>query len=452
MNVIKYLLVSAVLYGAIFFSSCNDPSIIGASLLDDDLINVKYVDTSTLIMRTIKVDSVRTYTPASPLFNYILGDLNDPIFGETQSSLYTQFNVGFNNAVPSSSLVDGIIDSAVLVLRYNESGFYGEASSLHTLTVHEVTEDLGIKDTLYSNMGFSFDASPIGEIQFIPKMDSITLVPHGEPDTTIQFGPQIRVPISDIFARQMLDTSLWVNDTIFADRFKGLHIQSNSSGGSFFGTDLSAASNESELNRLMVYVTDDTLSFDIQFDLRGIRTTEFIHDYSGSIVESFIENEEMGDSLIFIQGMSGVEFEMDLSYIRDFKDVLINKVELEYVTAEIMEDDTSIYEPIDNIMLSRINDEGNIVLIEDAGFAINNLNLEALFGGFLEDEFIDGFMVRKYTMNITAEVLSILADETRGTNLIISPFIKSERPNRSVIFGPMHSTYPARLKITFTEP
>ena len=53
--------------------------------MDDEFIEVNFSDTSTLLLQTIVTDSVLTYSPFEPLLEYMLGDLNDPIFGFSEA-------------------------------------------------------------------------------------------------------------------------------------------------------------------------------------------------------------------------------------------------------------------------------------------------------------------------------------------------------------------------------
>lgn len=74
----------------LFMPSCIDPTEIGSELLDQDLIDVGFTDTITIVSTTIKGDSVRTHQYLTYLDGYLLGDYKDPFFGRSTASFYGQ--------------------------------------------------------------------------------------------------------------------------------------------------------------------------------------------------------------------------------------------------------------------------------------------------------------------------------------------------------------------------
>ena len=101
---------------------------LGMNNLDpNELLNSNSVDTFELITFTIEDDSVITKDPVYA----VLGNYNDPKFGEMDASFYTQFRLsGVNPNFGGGAIV---IDSLILGLEY--AGQYGDLNPL-TLEVN----------------------------------------------------------------------------------------------------------------------------------------------------------------------------------------------------------------------------------------------------------------------------------------------------------------------------
>ena len=106
-------------------SSCNEPSLIGADVIDTDRPDVLSTDTLTLFSSSVKDDSIRTYNGLNLLTTYLCGILEDPIFGKSTSEINAQLRVAgsapdstiyFQNISPSGTQ----LDSVVFVLEYDQ--------------------------------------------------------------------------------------------------------------------------------------------------------------------------------------------------------------------------------------------------------------------------------------------------------------------------------------------
>ena len=91
------LALIVLLAGFCLFNACNDPTSIGSDLLEGDQLDLDYTDTLTIISKTVRdADSVITFstsssTPASfRLSAYLAGNFDDPIFGRSESSIYSE--------------------------------------------------------------------------------------------------------------------------------------------------------------------------------------------------------------------------------------------------------------------------------------------------------------------------------------------------------------------------
>ncbi len=431
--------------------SCNKPSVIGGELLEQDQVNIAFTDSVTIVAKTIVADSIQTFDLDNQLDFFLCGDLEDPIFGGVKATNYVQGRLSFNNP---QFLPTDEIDSVVLELVYDTIAMYGNFLESHTISVHRLTEDLDNSDSYYSNDAFMFDPMPLGTKTFIP--DPVSTVPvisyyddEARFDTLI---PLLRVPLDNSFAQEIfdleeMDATVFSNDTLFLEQFKGFYIETEGVNKE----SLLSFQYRNVGSRVQIYYTrQDTIpkQFDLIFSNASVKTVSFDHyGASTSQMSPFIENTSLGDSLLFVQGMEGVNVSFKFPYIEDLNDLIINKATLELTVATLPGDDIEIFEPGDQLLLSEKTEDGELLLIEDVIRAFNVGNI-SVFGGELEtDEMMD---LHTYTLNLSGVLQDMVAGEV-SNEVILTMFLSTQRANRSIIFGPQHSTYPAKLNITYTD-
>ena len=90
MQNLKFILGSLCLSLLVLFS-CNDPSLIGSDLLDEDLLDLQFTDAFDISARTVEGDSLLAYQNTARVDIYHLGAINEPVFGNYKSTIYTEF-------------------------------------------------------------------------------------------------------------------------------------------------------------------------------------------------------------------------------------------------------------------------------------------------------------------------------------------------------------------------
>ena len=437
-----------VLPVTLLINTCADPALLGSDLLEEDQADVAFTDTLTLKANTVVADSLRTYSAliSEQLDSYLFGKMKDPLFGTATSSIYLQLRPEF--AKPDFS--DATLDSIVLILPYDTIGKYGDLSGPFGMEILRVMEEMPRIDNHYSDTSFMTAPTPIASIEFVPNLDSISVVNYdGGTVDTVAF-PHLRVPIEpteeikDIFFNP--DTLAYENDSVFLEKFKGIHINPSleTEGLLSFAMKLRGSG-------FFVYYTKetDTIPSQFRFEVNDLTTrlVAFSKDYSETLVETFLENPDLtSDSLMFIQSMAGLNIEIDIPNITELEGVVINKAELELTLASVEGDQPSIFKPVEQLLVSRPNDEGNLAVIDDVLFAGSDLS--SLFGGIVTER-VNG-KPRKYTMNLSAHLQGMI-EGREGTTLTITPFQPAERGSRSVVYGPTHPTYGMKLKISYTK-
>ena len=426
--------------------SCSKDIEIGADLLDNENLSVEFTDTLSLTANTVRGDSVVSFFES--LFfdksTHMIGSVDDQYFGFAEANVYVSASLGFSvaNFAENSSL-----DSMVMVIPFDTLGTYGPENEIFDVEVFQTDQSLSdivdMQDSLYSNQSFPH-STLLGSAQITPNFtDSITISdPIGDTIRELRIPKNFRIEIDPSFALPLLeDTLLTENDTTLQDYLKGFVIKSFNGNG-FIGLNLFPG-NGSALE--LYYTTPDDEKRIFRFELGAIRHNELVHDYFGSRVEQALANPDP-DHLLFIQGLAGSNISFDISSVLDIGDKLINKVELEVVLAGVDDIDLNEYPAIPNIITTYRDEDNDLVVTNDIGL-LNNLlgrnptlgELITGFGGDLLEDNNDGLM--KYNFNLTNHVLDIRNGDVETTELILQSYLKQQRPNRSVIYGPDHLPY-----------
>lgn len=456
------LLFCAFISLIICFSACSNSTTIGADLLDSDRQDLIFKDDFVLKTSTVSGDTVQTFSPFlnAQLTNYLIGDYVDPVFGQVESSVYAQIST---SGVGRPDFNGNTLDSVVLVLPYLVGGSYGDTDGEYSLDILRLSEDGDNENSLWSNTSFATEATPIGSKSFVPNLvdDVVILTPNNDslgfyPDT---LGPQLRIQLDNDFAMELFNAdvdmesdSVFFSDDRFTEYFKGIHITTNAETGGLLNFNLR---NNGSLAGIFVYYHTDNADVVYQFPLSAsdMKVSQYNQDYSGSIIEPFINNtDNSGDSLFFLQGLEGVYGMIELPDLSSFEgEVAINKAELILTVAELPED-SDIYTLPQQLVLEAKNDLGNYEYIYDVagsdqtGEFISTV-IPSIFGGELT-----GFTDRpdEYSMNITAQIQDVLKGKA-DPQLRLSLFARNNLANRAVFYGGQHSTYPVKLRIYYTQ-
>lgn len=450
MKQFAWLLIGTALM-LLLIPACTDPTEIGADLLDGDAAEVGFSDTLSLKMKTVEGDSVLTYFPvqraADALQSYLVGDMNDPIFGNAKAEIFahlslTQFEPDFD--------LQGI-DSVVLVLPLDTNNVYGNRLEEYELSVHRVTEDMNPFQNYFSTASFASEDTPLGTLRFLPNFENMTIVDYAQAFAdTIEVAPQLRIPMPIRLGSELLglDTIFYQSDSAFLDHFKGIHIKSSIENAGLMSLDLIS----SDAGLYVYYKTGAQLfnvQYRFQFNPFYARVVHMETDASGAFIEPYIEDENRSDSLVFVQGMDGVNVRLEIPFIENFEDIVVNKAELEVRVAEDLPgDNIRVFTPASQLMLLHPLEDGELVPIDDI-LLLQNQGQETLneaYGGVpLDDE--DPVL---YRMNMTSHFQGII-DGRNKNELYLSVFDEARRGGRVPLFGKKHPLYSIKLKIAFTR-
>jgi hypothetical protein len=432
-----FILLCAVLI------SCNEEISVGSSIVDDGSITLDYTDTLFLSGKTVKGDPAVVFRNTSTFDRqtYLLGQLDDPSFGSSRADLYMSSNV-VDNFFPAFDTLK--IDSVVMVLPLDTLGQFGEDNVLHDIRVYQLSNTLEVdfQDTLFSDQSFDFNPVAIGEYTgIVNHLDSVDVYSVTE-DRIIAEEAQLRITLDTALWHEIAsDTLVSRNDTLYNDVVKGFLVQASSSESSMIGINLAPNSN---VGIRFYYSADDTTHRVYTFDLANIRSNNFIHDYSGTAVESALNSGD--DELMYLQGMEGLDLELDLSSVRDVSDRIINRAVLELILDE--SDNTN--EAVEQLEAFYFTTAGTRIRLTDQ--ILQNNSFISVFGGRLSDISIDGLELKAYNIDISNHVNAIIENDIDTATIRLQAINKEQSGLRSAIFGPAHNTYPAKIKLVTSKP
>ncbi len=440
-----FILTVSVLVAA----SCTKPVLIGSDFLQDEKASLKFKDDFDLTFYTEKTDSVIVHSDnvSRQLFTYLLGNVDEPIFGHYSAEIFAQ------PILPSTAqiLQGATVDSVVLQLRYDTSGTYGSILDPVTVEVYRMTENPEFNTEYDSDHKFS-TGELLGSLIFVPKpYDSITVV---RDTNEIDLPPSIRIPLSTsiLGALTTQSSGTFTHQDTFLQFLNGLHIRMIGANNTMLGFNLLNSGSKLIYYFNNVGAIDQEFSF--VFTTASIKTVYMEHDYTGSFAESSLLPEPETDYW-FVQGMSGLTTHMTIGGLDALGNVIINQAELEVYCSFPNGDVPELYPPIPYMVTQEMTDT-SIVNSIDVLVALSRTTgnytsegYKALYGGVLEKVADGPPAVYRYKMKVTAQVIDIYK-EKKENSIYFNPFDKANVPNRSVMFGPGHPEFAPRLRIYYT--
>jgi len=453
--VIKKLLIVIAFGLSLLLLNCNDPASIDTGLVDQDRLEILNLDITDLTAITSKEDSVITYTPGGLQARYPCGQFEDPIFGNTDAQLY--FQARFPLTISIVDFEDAVYDSLVLTMAYDSvDPVYGDSTETMNFEVYRVTEDMSNAESYYSNKSFATETNPVGNFTLKPDfhIDDIPVQFYFTDSTLVDtIVPSVRVKLDDALGMELfgLDSISYTSNTEFLSILNGFNIRAtgptNNIASFLFANLTSPERVNYSSGRLTLYYTKDGAGREQNWNVDPTNSTKvisYVHDYSGSEIEDFIDDPALGDSLIFLQGFSGVNTKVIINDLSELQNVIINRAELE-IFGTILDEDKGFYPLPNQVIAAEIVDD-ELSLIRDFSFSTSIGNV-SLSGGEIED-FEDN--VFKYKLNLSTHFQEIVDGEA-SNELFLRLFPKPSNVRRMVVFGPGHSTYPMKLVITYTQ-
>ena len=412
--------------------SCTDPDLIGLQVQPaKDKFTLLYDESSKVIAYTVREDSIRSDKTVLNL----LGNYDDPIFGRTASSIYTQIRLSSNNVDFGPSPV---ADSIVLSLAYK--GYYGKLRKVN-IKVSEILDDFYKDTTYYSNKTLNISNQPLANITIVPTpTDSVTVEGH-------KMAPQLRIRLDQSLAQKFIDESASVNvsDNVhFLQFFKGLNISTSfvNTEGSVLYFDLISA-----ISQVTLYYkndNNDSLKYNFVIDANCARFNSFNHynylNANNSLKQQINGDSLLGDSLLYVQAMSGLKVKLMFPDFKTFfegKKIALNKAEL--IIPVEYDPTQSNYALPDKLTLVRLNENKQIA------YLIDQFEGDSHFRGEYDAT------NNQYSFTITRHIQNIILNNIKDYGLYLMVSGSGINAGRVLLKGPKRSDKKMILKLTYTK-
>ncbi|HTR27784.1 MAG TPA: DUF4270 family protein [Puia sp.] len=232
----ELLILSSFILAFTFLTSCEKQPNLGqfgsSNVTDNNSANIVVVDSSTVLLSTVYVDSV-----ASASTSYLqVGTYRDAYMGQVTSQAYLQLRPP--SFLPALDPQRDAYDSIGMTLFFRKSNpFYGDTTLPQSFEVHQVVDTL-YQLPSYSNGWFSNQYLPLG-----PSLGSttVTIAPN-LPYTSQNAGDTVKIRMDDAIGQQLYNMAYNKSDTLttlstFLNWFKGICITpgAGSPGGAMYG-------------------------------------------------------------------------------------------------------------------------------------------------------------------------------------------------------------------------
>lgn len=427
-----------------------DDSVLGLDVQpENDLVGVTITDSVSLYMHTQKVDSVKSYNDQ---YKY-LGSNQDPIFGRTDASIYTNFSIS-NNLTNVSFGTNPVLDSAEIVIRFLGEAL-GDTSSALTYDVYVLNDKLASTTSYSTNSTISKSFSKISTLtgKLKTRGSNVCLI----------------LPLDENLAQYILQTnSNLTNNTAFQNAYKGFYITTSNSalGGPGSGA-IRRFDLDDNLSGVNIYYHDgnsvSSKGQSFQFTFRGIDALRFNninHNYSSGaslnlfdqITGAGTSDTLKGNSNVYLNSFGGTRIKINLPYLKNFTDsqkVSISRAELIIKIDEIVSPYNINYGYPSSLALIASGSDGTEELVYDQ---LETTDFVKYGGNYDATN-------KQYVFNIARQMQKILTGSIANYGF----YLVNSLPNRSyvirrdnrlqrVVFGGKNNTnYKPIFKVTYVK-
>ena len=346
----------ALLAVALFFFSCEDPTSLGFENPTPKFA-VNYVDIP-LQSSVWMLDSVPTHNFmfSGEVNRLMAGQYMDPQFGNISAAFYTQYFTTSGTKLDATAE----LDSVSLQLTYDFYTYGSPTNSLQTISVYNVSEDLGMARGLAHNSEVDVQPTPIGTKTFSVDPDAFKEYISDNTDTTLTLKISLVKEFGDEifhYARQfsIAGDSTYIRFSEFIKLFKGISVKSDA------GDKIIRFNPASTSSRIILhYHTDEKDSLESYLAFASTaQFTQIVADRSGTGLAGVTTpfQDYLQDSpLRYVQSGTGIFTKIDLSPFYGFSDTvpsaIINSAQL--IISDI---ESSSFDPPTAFALRLLNNE-----------------------------------------------------------------------------------------------
>lgn len=304
----KHLLYGGLLLAALCLWACRDDNLsLGKSLVESSFYNV-YVDTCTVDISTVKLDSIETGGDSVCQ----LGHYSDDVWGEVYSSYYAEYSV--TNFTPSADNAY-LLDS--LVLRLIPSGhFWGDTLQEQRISIYQLRYPIVLDndEELYNTTSQLLKETPLTTFTYLPRPGA---------------KREVEVRLPDALGREFLEDIVAQDDRFnsqdnFKKYFPGLAFKAEADGGCITGfmVNDTAMSLNLYYREVAVESEEKSLTFSVNMDYAYTGIKQDCSDSPLSVVtgglENLVHSTDM-DNRAYMQGLTGYYNQLEFPYLNDLQ-------------------------------------------------------------------------------------------------------------------------------------
>ena len=365
----KKILLTLCMMLTIFVSCKKMPEHIGGALQpNSSYIRIAFSGEHDITAESERIDSLSTKSASYSL----VGNLNDPFFGNSNLSFYSQVGLTSNSLIWGEGAVT---DSIVLQMIY--SGYYGDTLSPLTMKVFEVTEDMtGESMTYYSNTSFGHD-NLLADYAFYPRPRTKSNIDDDSLTVAV-----IRIPIDNSLGDRFInDADQFASNNVFMKYFKGLYVSCEQSSGTGSICYFNLLNTKSYL-RIYYHNDYDTTFYDFNVSDKYVRFNHFDHDYT-TAQSPITFDDTMSNQYLYVQSTAGVRTRLTFPKLAQWAknmntNVLINEAKLILTGANDMingiNNDTAMFTQPVQLVVVKANEDGSYSILPDQFVGTNYFN------------------------------------------------------------------------------
>lgn len=389
-------------------------------------------DTVTVFAYSVLEDSLKTsYTALN-----LLGSQQDPVFGRSDASIYTQIHL---SSVDVDFGDNPRADSLILYLKYN--GYYGDTNTPLTLRIYEIAEDLYPDSVYYSTTRAAVHPAELGHLSFYPHPTDSVVIDGNKVSATL------RIPINiagSALAEKLLNASeeVLADNDEFVKYFKGLYLKVDPVPyhGAILYFSLTANltglrlyyQNEEEDSLSYTYVVSDGCQRFNHFDHEG-----YLFADPQLRKQVIYKDTLLGKQINYLHGMSGIKMRIWFPTLKDWgKTHRVGINEAQLILPNLDESDE--WTPPAKLALLQTADDNTLSTLDDESDG------STYFGGSYNTE------TREYRFRLNHYVQDLINQKDMGDGLTMIVSGSAVRANRLILSGPQSAVRPMKLRIVYS--
>ena len=445
----RVIQLSATFFIGLFFTlSCKkEETTIGEGLQGEGL-GVTTTDTFSLITYSAEVDSM----PSDETSVSLLGQYNDPVFGNVDCGIVTQVRLSSANPTFATDVSNVIVDSVVLGLAFTTINYYANLDDI-TVEVYEISDDLIREDQEY----YTFQTpSTTGSNLVLPgyetqKPDFVGQQIVG--NDTLSAHLRIKLDPATIGANLVAINGAgnMTTDDAFVAAFKGLYIKVDGSnlaptqGGVYY------FALESSLSKMTIFFHEvsDPTSKDFAFNINTscARYNKITYTRTGTKVEALLADKSLGQEEFYSQGGS-IWSVIEMPYIMN-----LNKDSLGNHDPKIINKAVLIL-PVQDFSIDRFDPPTSLFIAKIVDSKTSDFTRDYSFASTLAGNTVTyNQTTKEFRFTMTRELQAILNGDRENTGFrIYAPSFFASSIERIIFNGPDSPLKSrARLEITYTD-